>query len=346
MAEQREGYVDADYGSTMVVDDTARDTEISALRRMLGESEVPSATSGTGELTPGISVIIPSYMGSDRIAVCLQSLVDQTLAPSSFEVILVINGADDGTYDIVKTFRGLNPQHRIRVFYQIRPSAGSARNVGIEAARFEYLTFVDDDDYVGPKFLERLLAASSPNCVSISPIINVDVDGNLNASNAVNVQISARAAKKFKFTAVSTFIGLNACKLFPTQAVKKVRYSENLRSGEDVCFMARLAVENNFDAMVATTEASGSYFRILRDESISRQPLNFDFTVTQRLEVIQQLESLRSWDSSAKDLLLTGLIKSQANFVKRYLDNSPEERQRISEAVDALNLKDFPWSLV
>lgn len=346
MAEQREGYVDVDYGSRMVVDGTARDTEILALRRLLDESVVPQAYSRTDEFIPGVSVIIPSYLGSDRIAVCLQSLVDQTLAPSSFEIILIINGVDDGTYDIANTFRGINPDYQIRILYQRRPSAGSARNVGIEAARFEYLTFVDDDDYVGPKFLERLLAAASPNCVSISPIVNVDVDGKQNASNAVNVQISARGNKKFKFRSVSTFLGLNACKLIPTKAVKNIRYEETLRSGEDVCFMARLAVENNFDALVATTEASGSYFRVLRDESISRQPLNFDFAVTQRLEVIQNLESQRSWDSSANDLMLTGLIRSQANFVKRYLDENPEDRQLVIEAVDALGLKDFPWSLV
>ncbi len=346
MTEQREGYVDVDYGSTMVVDSSARDTEISALRRLLAESEVPQLDTRTSEFSHGISVIIPSYLGSDRIAVCLQSLVDQTLDPSFFETILVINGADDGTYDIVNTFRTSNPEHKIRVLYQVRASAGAARNVGIEAARFEYLTFVDDDDYVGPKFLERLLAAASPNCVSISPIVNVDVHGNQDASNAVNVQISARGTKKFKFRSVTTFLGLNACKLIPTKAVKKVRYSELLRSGEDVCFMARLAVENNFDALVATTEASGSYFRVLRDESISRQPLNFDFAVTQRLEVIQQLESQRSWDSSPNDILLTGLIKSQANFVKRYLTENPGERQLISEAVDAMRIKDFPWSII
>ncbi|MFI2565647.1 glycosyltransferase [Paenarthrobacter sp. NPDC018779] len=345
MAEQKEGSVDVDYGSTMVVDDTARDAEILALRRLLIESETPAVQSGA-DLSPGISVIIPSYLGSDRIAVCLQSLFEQTLNPASFEIILIINGSDDGTYGIATTLRDANPGHHFRILYQVHPSAGAARNVGIDAARFEYLTFVDDDDYVGPKFLERLLAAASPTCVSISPIVNVDAQGNLNASNPVNVQISARGNKKFSFKSVSTFLGLNACKLLPTKAVKKVKYSELLRSGEDVCFMARLAVENNFEAVVATTEASGSYFRILRDESISRQPLNFDFAVIQRLEVIQQLESHKSWDSSTNDGVLNGLIKSQANFIKRYLNEHPNERQQVTEAVDAFNLKDFPWSLI
>lgn len=345
MAVQREGNVDVDYGSTMVVDSKARDAEILALRRLLGASEVPQHRSSS-EFIPGVSVIIPSYLGSDRIAVCLQSLVEQTLDGASFEIILIINGVDDGTYKIASMLREANPENQIRILYQPHASAGSARNRGIEAARFEYVTFVDDDDYVGPKFLERLLAAASPNCVSISPIVNVDTDGNLNASNAVNVQISARGTKKFNFKSVSTFLGLNACKLIPTKAIKRLRYSETLRSGEDVCFMAQLAVENSFDALVATTEASGSYFRILRDESISRQPLNFDFAVIQRLEVIQQLESQKTWNSSVNDVLLTGLIKSQANFIKRYLDENPKERHQVVEAIDAMNLKDFPWSLI
>ncbi|MEI2278555.1 glycosyltransferase [Paenarthrobacter ilicis] len=347
MADQSvEAHLDVDYGSAMVVDNEARAKEISALRRLLTKTEESSADTAPGELTPGISVIIPSYMGSDRIAFCLQSLIDQTLEPSVFEIIVIINGVDDGTYDLVNELRAANPGHRIRILFQVRASAGAARNLGIEAARYEYLTFVDDDDYVGAKFLERLLAAASPNCVSISPIVNVDVHGDLNASTPMNVQLSARGTKKFKFNSVITFLGLNACKLIPTTAVKRTKYSEVLRSGEDVCFMAQLAVENNFDAIVATTEASGSYFRVLRDESISRQALTFDFAVTQRLEVIQQLESRRAWAPNANEALLVGLIKAQANFIKRYLSDHPDDRQLIVEAVDSFSLKDFPWSLL
>ena len=335
---------DVDYGSMMLLDRKARAAEIRALQGSMKEGAPAGAQSAT-DLAHGVSVVIPSFLGRNRIFTSLQSLMDQTLDPGSFEIIVVVNGEDDGTFALATSIRDAHPAYQFRILYQARPSAGAARNLGISAARFEYLTFLDDDDYVGPRFLAQLLGAAAPNCVSIAPIINVSSDGEEDPLNALNVQISARGKKKFKFAAVSGILGFNACKLIPTKAVKEIAYSESLRSGEDVCFMARLAMANNFEAVVASTDASAAYFRVLRDESISRQPLDFDFAVQQRLEVIEELESMRTW-GAADDALLTGLMRSQANFIKRYLDENPEDRERVVQTVDSFNLKDFPWSRI
>lgn len=336
---------DVDYGSTMLLDRKARAAEIQALQDLLKESVAAGAQEPT-DRAHGVSVVIPSFRGRNRIASSLQSLMEQTLDPDSFEIILVINGEDDGTFALATSIRDSNPTHQLRILYQARPSAGAARNLGIAGARFEYLTFVDDDDYVGPAFLSKLLGAAAHDCVSIAPIINVSSAGEEDPLNALNVQIAARGKKKFKFKAVSSILGFNACKLIPTRAAQEIAYSESLRSGEDICFMARLAVDNNFKAVVASTDASAAYFRVLRDESISRQPLDFDFAVQQRLEVIQELESMRSWDSAANDVLLTGLMRSQANFIRRYLDANPADRQQVVQTVESFNLKDFPWSRI
>lgn len=336
---------DVDYGATMLLDRKSREAEILALQVALKDT-APAADQASTHLTHGVSVVMPSFLGRRRIASSLQSLVEQTLDPASFEIILVINGEDDGTYALAASMRDSNPAHQFRILYQARPSAGAARNLGITAARFEYLTFVDDDDYVGSAFLSELLGAAAPDCVSIAPIINVSSLGEEDPLNALNVQISARGRKTFDFKAVSSILGFNACKLIPTRAAKEITYSESLRSGEDICFMARLAVDNSFNAIVASNDASAAYFRVLRDESISRQPLDFDFAVQQRLEVIHELESMRSWDSEPNDVLLTGLMRSQANFIRRYLDGNPADRQQVVQTIESFNLKDFPWSRI
>lgn len=336
---------DVDYGSKMILDRKARDAEIETVRALLRE-RAPENSKIPSDLAYGVSVVIPSFLGRDRIASSLQSLVEQVLDPELFEIILVINGEDDGTYALAASVRENNPAHKFRILYQARPSAGAARNLGITAAGFQYLTFVDDDDYVGPRFLSELLAAAAPDCVSISPIINVSNSGEEDPLNALNTQISARGRKKFDFNSVSSLLGFNACKLVPTAAAKNVFYSEILKSGEDICFMASLAVTNNFKAVVATNDDSAAYFRVLREDSISRQPRGFDFAVDQRLQVIKVLESLRSWDSSANDTLLAGLIRSQTNFIKIYLDENPTDRAMVIQAIESFDLKDFPWSRI
>lgn len=336
---------DVDYGSTMILDSTARSAEIRSLQVALRAYSSAGAGAST-DLAHGVSVVIPSFQGRERISTALQSLIEQELDPLLFEIIIVVNGADDGTYQLARALQDANPTHQFRVLYQVKASAGAARNLGIQAARFRFLTFVDDDDYVGSKYLLKLLEGAAPDRVSIAPIINVSSAGEEDSLNALNVQIAARGNKEFEFNAVSSILGFNACKLIPTSAAKKLSYSAHLRSGEDICFMASLAVNNTFKAIVVSDDGSASYYRVLRDDSISRRPRDFDFAVIQRLDVIKELESLRTWETSSNDGLLGGLIRSQANFVKTYLDDHPADHNRVVAAIESFGLKDFPWSRI
>lgn len=335
-----------DYGSRMLTDADARAAEITMLRA--AATQLSDRTSGP-ESSPkpfGVTVVIPTFRGADRIVRCLHSLAEQDLDPKLFEVILVINGGDDGTKGIASSFRDDHPSHELRLMYQPNPGAGAARNLGIAAARFSYLTMVDDDDYVGPEFLSALLAAASPQCVSIAPIIDVAADGREYPDNSLNTQIQARAGMDFKLVSAPGIIGFNACKLFPTEVLQAGRYAEDLASGEDICFMAAAALQRDFDARVSTGGRAGAYFRVLREDSISRRALDFDFAVNQRLSVISCLESQRIWDDSPRDSLLIALSKSQAGFVKRYINDFPERRSRVIEAVETSGIKDFPWAIV
>ncbi|RAX45689.1 hypothetical protein DQ354_09505 [Arthrobacter sp. AQ5-06] len=336
---------DADYGSRMFVNDGARNAEI---RRLEAEvNAIGNVSRLPGDLKHGVSVVVPSYMGLDRIAMCLDSLMQQDLDPNLFEIILVINGPDDGTFEFASRTKNRNPEHSLRLLVRAKPSAGAARNLGISVAQFSHITFVDDDDYVGPQFLSLLLRSAGPDCISIAPIINVEPDGTQDLENSLNQQILKRAGEKaFKLTSAPSLVGFNACKLLPTRALISTRYSEGLRSGEDICFMAEVTGVGDFNARVSTTDPAGSYFRNIRDESISRQPLDFDFAVEQRLAVIRELESKRPWNHSAQDVLLTTLIKSQANFIKRYMNDNPDDRDRIVEAVERSSIEDFPWSSI
>ncbi|MCB5274637.1 putative glycosyltransferase EpsH [Arthrobacter sp. SO5] len=335
-----------DYGSTMLTNADARAAEIAELSA--AATQFSGSSLGPGFLVKpyGVTVVIPTFRGVDRIGRCLQSLAGQDLDPQMFEVVLVVNGGYDGTQDIARSFRYDHPQHRLRIVSQSNPGAGAARNLGIAAARFSYLTMVDDDDYVGPEFLSALLATASPQRVSIAPIIDLSADGREYPGNALNAQIRSRAGTDFKLASAPGIVGFNACKLFPTEVLQAIRYAEDLSSGEDVFFMASAALYRDFDARVSTSARAGAYFRVLRDDSISRQSQNFDFAVTQRLAVIRCLESLRLWDGSPGDALLVNLIKSQAGFVKRYLIEHSEQRGRVIETVEASGVKDFPWALV
>ena len=100
-----------------------------------------------------VSVVIPAYNSESFISKCMDSLVAQTL--KEIEIIVVDNSENNKTYDVVNQY--MKTDSRIRHIHNDKNiGPGPARNMGIEAARGEYVGFVDSDDYVSTNFYEEL----------------------------------------------------------------------------------------------------------------------------------------------------------------------------------------------
>ena len=97
-----------------------------------------------------VSVIVPTYNCARLLPRALASVFAQTVAPA--EVIVIDDGSTDGT-----DFALARSGYRDRVVYLRKPNGGvaSARNVGLRAARSEWIAFLDADDEWLPERLER-----------------------------------------------------------------------------------------------------------------------------------------------------------------------------------------------
>ena len=99
------------------------------------------------------SVVIPAYNVADYLEKCVASVRAQTCA--DWEVLLVDDGSTDGVTGKLCDALGQGDD-RFRVIHQENGGLGAARNTGMEAARGEYLVFLDSDDYLAPHMLETL----------------------------------------------------------------------------------------------------------------------------------------------------------------------------------------------
>ncbi len=86
-----------------------------------------------------ISVVIPAYNNGKHLDRTLKSVIDQTLPAD--EIIVVDDGSTDNTAEIVKTF-----SDHVHYIYQENQGASVARNRGIEAAKYNWIAFLDGDD--------------------------------------------------------------------------------------------------------------------------------------------------------------------------------------------------------
>lgn len=93
---------------------------------------------------PAVSVIVPVYNVQKYLEECILSLVEQTL--TDMELIFIDDGSTDASPEILEKYRAKYPE-RIRIITQKNGGQGKARNVGIRAARGEYVGFLDADDY-------------------------------------------------------------------------------------------------------------------------------------------------------------------------------------------------------
>lgn len=100
-----------------------------------------------------VSVIVPVYNAGEYLAPCVDSLRNQTYA--ALEIILVDDGSTDGSGAACDAFA--RKDSRIRVIHQENGGLSAARNAGIDAAKGDYLTFVDADDMAARGLIRRLL---------------------------------------------------------------------------------------------------------------------------------------------------------------------------------------------
>jgi glycosyltransferase involved in cell wall biosynthesis len=114
-----------------------------------------------------VSVVIPFFNAAANIEDCLSSMVAQTLDPARYEIVLVDDGSTDSTPSRVAAWAARYPA----LFSVRRIEAtgwpGTPRNVGIDVARGRYVQFVDSDDSLAPRALERLVEIADESAADV-----------------------------------------------------------------------------------------------------------------------------------------------------------------------------------
>lgn len=104
-----------------------------------------------------LSIIVPVYnmAGEGKLQYCMQSLLHQTI--TDYEILAVDDASTDHSLQILRELEQQNPG-KIRVIASPRNlRQGGAKNLGIKAAKGEWIGIVDSDDWISPEMYEKLL---------------------------------------------------------------------------------------------------------------------------------------------------------------------------------------------
>jgi len=180
-----------------------------------------------------ISVIIPIYNTEKYLKKCLKSVINQSY--KNLEIILVNDGSTDNSTVICNDFA--DKDSRIKVIHCKNQGVSTARNIGIDLAKGDYINFLDSDDWLEQDTYENLV-----NCVIQYKVEVILFEYLINFENGEEIikthkryhgYISKEEAISITIAPINRF---SVTKLYKKNILKNIRYSQHIYIGEDTLF--------------------------------------------------------------------------------------------------------------
>lgn len=218
-----------------------------------------------------ISVIIPTYKPQDYLWECLNSLVAQTFPKEDFEVILVLNGCCEPWKSNIQQYidarmQGMN----VNYIQTDEGGVSNARNIALDCAKGDYVTFIDDDDFISPTYLEELYEIATPDTVSLCYPYAFN-DGKIeeqlpyNITEAYNYCINYQC--KSLTSRVRKFFSGPWMKLIPMSFIQGRRFDVRFKNGEDSLYM--FLISDRIKKVVLTSPNAIYYRRVRMNSAVT-----------------------------------------------------------------------------
>ena len=185
---------------------------------------------------PLISVIVPAYNAEQHIEESLLSLVNQTWP--NLEVIVIDDGSTDRTATVVEKLCKTYPV--LTLHRKENGGVSSARNLGLDIAKGDYIALQDADDIAHPQRIEKQLAYMQQHKLALC---------------GCTLSMFGRKKKEKQYPEADAQLKANClffgkgiagpAILFSQKAVGDIRFNETIRYGEDGDFILRVAFRDN-----------------------------------------------------------------------------------------------------
>lgn len=185
------------------------------------------------EKTPTISVIVPVYKVEEYLPRCIDSILSQDF--TDFELLLIDDGSPDGSGKICDEYAAKDK--RVRVFHKENGGVSSARNLGLENACGEWVSFIDADDYLSSGFFDIDVGK---DCDVIQKSYTIIYEENGNAEQRIVPELDFKTENEFYHFFVTCRTNALWDKFIRRELIGKNRFNTNIHIGEDFLFFLSL----------------------------------------------------------------------------------------------------------
>ena len=270
---------------------------------------------------PKVSIIVPVYKTEKYLRECVDSLLAQAFA--DYEILLIDDGSPDCSGEICDEYAAKDT--RVRVFHKENGGVSSARNVGLDHARGEWIAFVDSDDWVEKDFLSPLTQEN----IMVDAIHMGFVKEYPNKQKVLYEPKQMGVVATQDFFSIGTFMSQSVTYFFRKRIVDscKLRFSQDIAYSEDREFIAKYLLCSRYVAQVKKTP----YFYRANTESAIYKRRNYDSCLDD-LRVIQHMQDF------VERKRMVWLPSASSFFYSMQLDSYLFAL--------ALSCRDIPWEKV
>lgn len=181
--------------------------------------------------TPFVSIIVPVYKAEQCLAHCVESILRQSF--NDWELLLIDDGSPDHSGALCDEYA--RKDERVKAFHKENGGVSSARNLGLENAQGEYVTFIDADDYVSEDYIEKM-AACAPADLIICGFTNEGET--IFKPDAVKNEDLNNNPFLYTLFEVPYYLDTPWCKLFRNEILRhnKLSFDRKLKLSEDTLF--------------------------------------------------------------------------------------------------------------
>ena len=218
-----------------------------------------------------VSIVIPVYNAENYIKKSIESILHQTYPV--WELILIDNGSEDDSFKICQEYA--KKEERIQVLHQYQnKGVSAARNLGLEKANGDYVTFLDADDWVAEDYLEQLVKAAKSTQADMlvcqyKKVYDVDRESGEERLSEQQIFIKKEYNKE-DYVEQCLLNGYTHCwgVLYRLSLLDGIRFPARITIGEDVLFLIDTILQAE---KIVVTEYDGYRYYINENGAMNRK---------------------------------------------------------------------------
>lgn len=198
--------------------------------------------------SPAITVIVPVYNAEKTLRQCVDSILAQEY--KDFKLLLIDDGSKDGSPVICDEYA--EKDARVRVFHKENGGVSSARDVGLDYAQGEWITFIDSDDFITDGYFNGIIGRKED--VLIKGYITFTTNGIEGRKTADKLNHIPEFTSFLNHYITDSLLRAPWAKFYKRSMIGQLRFLTDMKIGEDAFYVFKYLAKCNSFAILPNGE--------------------------------------------------------------------------------------------